>query len=60
MGIPSPRCFNDALDIKFSLRTTNYVEHYAWTQGINFAFDVGDVIYRDNASYKSYNSEDFR
>ena len=47
-----PRCFNDALDIKLLLRTKNYVEYYAWTQGANFAFDAGDVIYRDNASYE--------
>ena len=47
-----PRSFNDALDIKLLLRTKNYVEYYAWTQGVNFAFDVGDVIYRDNTSYE--------
>lgn len=47
-----PRCFNDALDIKLMLRTKNFVEYYAWTQGINFAFDVGDVIYRDNVLYE--------
>ena len=47
-----PRCFNDALDIKLLMRTKNYVEYYAWTQGTNFAFDAGDVIYRDNASYE--------
>ena len=29
------------------------MEYYVWTQGANFAFDVGDVIYRDNASYEN-------
>lgn len=48
-----PRCFNDALDIKLLMRTKNYVEYYVWTQGANFAFDAGDVIYRDNASYEN-------
>ena len=47
-----PEYFNDALDIKLVSRKKNLVEYSAWTQGINFAFDSGDVLYRDRLSYE--------
>ena len=47
-----PECFNDALDIHLVSRKWNTVEYTAWTQGTNFSFDAGDVLYRDIDSYK--------
>lgn len=47
-----PRYFNDALDIRLVTRTKNLVEYAAWTQGINFAFDTGDMLYRDKDAHK--------
>ena len=47
-----PSCFNDALDIRLVSRTKNLVEYAAWTQGINFAFDAGDMLYRDQDTYE--------
>ncbi len=47
-----PEYFNDALDIKLVSRTKNLVGYTAWTQGIDFAFDTGDVIYRDKDTYQ--------
>lgn len=47
-----PECFNAALDIKLITRTKNLVDYTVWTQGINFAFDTGDMLYHDYDSYK--------
>lgn len=46
-----PRCFNDALDISLISRKWNCVEYTAWTQGANFSFKAGDILYRDLGSY---------
>ena len=47
-----PEYFNDALDIKLVSRTKNFVEYAVWTQGANFSFDVGDMLYRNFDSYQ--------
>lgn len=46
-----PRCFNDALDIKLISRRWNCVEYTVWTQGVNFSFKAGDILYRDFREY---------
>lgn len=46
-----PLCFNDALDIKLISRKWNCVEYTVWTQGANFSFKAGDVLYRDLENY---------
>lgn len=46
-----PRYFNDSLDIRLTSRKKNSVEYSAWTQGINFSFDRGYMLYRDHESY---------
>ncbi len=46
-----PDYFNDALDIKLVLMRQNLVDYAVWTQGINFAFEAGDMIYKDAAKY---------
>jgi hypothetical protein len=40
-----PRCFNDALDIKFSENKFNTVSYAIWTQGSSFAFQRNDIIF---------------
>ena len=45
-----PRCFNDALDIRLISRKWNCVEYTAWTQGANFSFKAGDILYRNLSS----------
>lgn len=45
-----PSWFNDALDLRPVTRMLNLVEYAAWTQGANFAFKAGDMLYRDEAS----------
>ena len=47
-----PEYFNDALDMKLVSRKKNLVEYTVWTQGINFSFDAGDMLYRDQYSHK--------
>ncbi|MBQ7262195.1 MAG: hypothetical protein IJR14_00595 [Synergistaceae bacterium] len=48
-----PSWFNDALDIRPVTRMLNLVEYAAWTQGANFAFKAGDMLYRDEASCRA-------
>ena len=48
----SLRASIDALDIKLVSRTKNLVEYAVWTQGVNFAFSEGDMLYRDLAAYE--------
>jgi len=42
-----PPCFNDALDIKFSNKDVDS----KWTQGGNFSFKRGDLIYDTPKAY---------
>lgn len=46
-----PSYFNDSLDIRLISRMKNSVEYVAWTQGINFSFDRGYMLYRDRETY---------
>ena len=47
-----PLCFNNALDIKLQSLTWNKVEYISWTQGSNFAFKKGDVLYLNLTEYQ--------
>lgn len=42
-----PKCFNAALDIQILERTKNKIPFLMWTQGNNFGFSQGDIIYRN-------------
>jgi hypothetical protein len=46
-----PRCFNDALDIRRTIRKVHGREELVWTQGANFAFKVGDTLYDSKEGY---------
>ncbi len=43
-----PDCFNAALDIQLMERKKNTVSFLAWTQGSNFGFAKGDIIYKNS------------
>jgi hypothetical protein len=46
-----PKCFNDALDIKKTVRTQHKQEKLVWTQGSAFSFKVGDTFYDTASAY---------
>ncbi|MGB7569840.1 MAG: hypothetical protein WBM07_18400 [Chitinivibrionales bacterium] len=56
-----PACFNDALDIKKTLRTQNKKtheknkeKHKIWTQGSIFYFKTGDIFYNKKEAYTDW------
>lgn len=42
-----PKCFNAALDMQLLERRKNQIPFLMWTQGNNFGFSQGDIIYRN-------------
>jgi len=49
-----PASFRSALDIQWTGLQKNLVKSYHWTQGRNYAFSVGDVIYDSIAGYEPW------
>jgi hypothetical protein len=56
-----PKCFNDALDIKKTIRIKNKREqgknkekHKIWTQGSTFSFKNGDIFYSKKEAYTDW------
>lgn len=47
-----PRSFRDALDIVWDIRQQNKVRRETWTQGANYRFAAGDVLYDHPAPYQ--------
>ena len=47
-----PKWFNEALDIKLIDQLWNTVSRLVWTQGNNFAFKQGDMIYETKQDYE--------
>jgi len=45
-------CFRDALDIKLTAKVTNKIEDYIWTQGTQFNFSQGDILYDTRLAYE--------
>ncbi|MHC5079699.1 MAG: hypothetical protein ACYTHN_11810 [Planctomycetota bacterium] len=50
----TPPCFNDALDIRLTDRVREGRKTPVWTQGGNFSFKVGDVLYDCPAGYGAW------
>jgi hypothetical protein len=46
-----PKCFNDALDIKKTLRIKDKIKQEIWTQGSTFFFNTGDILYSKKEAY---------
>ena len=46
-----PTCFNDALDIKKTIRIKNKKGREIWTQGSTFFFKTGDIFYNKREAY---------
>ena len=46
-----PRCFNDTLDIKKTIRKEHGQDKLVWTQGTAFSFKVGDTMYDTPSAY---------
>jgi uncharacterized cupin superfamily protein len=49
-----PPCFNAALDILETIRILDGRQTLTWTQGSNFSFAAGDVIYNDLRAYNEW------
>ncbi len=49
-----PTAFRAALDIRWTALQKNKVKFYRWTQGENFAFSPGDVIYDTIKGYLNW------
>lgn len=49
-----PRAFRDALDIKLTDRVIKKQPVRIWTQGSEFCFDVGDVLYDTPSAYEGW------
>ena len=49
---PVRECFKDALDIKMTSRILNKIENNIWTQGTQFNFSQGDIIYDTRLAYE--------
>lgn len=45
------QAFKDALDIKWTTKVINKIESYEWTQGTQFNFSPGDIIYDTRLAY---------
>ncbi len=46
-----PKCFNAALDIKYTIKSVNKVKKLVRTQGITFSFKKGDILYNTPKAY---------
>jgi hypothetical protein len=46
-----PPCFNDALDIKQTIRKQKDKIELVWTQGATFFFNIGDTLYNTEMAY---------
>ena len=51
-----PSCFNDAIDLKITERVRGGKRKEVWTQGANFAFKRGDVLYDRPEGYSDWRS----
>lgn len=49
-----PKCFNDTLDIKKTIRSNNKEKHEIWTQGSTFYFKTGDIFYNKREAYTDW------
>jgi hypothetical protein len=49
-----PACFNDALDLRETERIVNGKSISTWTQGQEFAFYAGDVLYDTAEAYRDW------
>lgn len=49
-----PSCFNNALDIRQTLRKKDGKESLIWTQGSAFSFKPGDTIYHTPKAYSEW------
>jgi len=49
-----PPFFNNALDIRDTERKKDKISYWVWTQGADFSFSVGDVIYDTKEAYKTW------
>lgn len=49
-----PTCFNDALDIRQTQRKVDGKSILTWTQGSNFGFNPGDVLYDTPQAYQQW------
>jgi hypothetical protein len=50
-----PEGFNDALDIKFTSWTKNKIaQKKKWTQGFNYEFKSGDIIFNHVSAYTNF------
>ena len=53
-SIHVPTCFNDALDIRQTQRKVDGKAVLTWTQGPNFGFSSGDVLYDRPEAYQQW------
>jgi hypothetical protein len=51
-----PQCFNDALDIKKTIRSWNKKKLQIWTQGSTFYFKTGDIFYNKKKAYTDWSN----
>jgi hypothetical protein len=49
-----PQCFNNALDIRLTVRKGNGNETLVWTQGSAFSFKQGDTLYDTPRAYDAW------
>lgn len=49
-------CFKDQLDIKLTERKIDKKKKLVWTQGRNFCFEVGDIVYSTPLAYEDWHS----
>ncbi len=46
-----PKCFNEALDIKYTMKSENKIKKLVRTQGTTFSFKEGDTLYDTPKAY---------
>lgn len=51
-----PDDFKASLDIRLTTRIIKERTYWAWTQGVNFSFEKGDVFYSDRMGYDDFSS----
>jgi hypothetical protein len=49
-------CFRDQLDIRLTERVIKGKAQRVWTQGRNFCFEVGDILYNTPLAYRDWDS----
>jgi len=49
-----PPFFNNALDIRDTERKKDKISYWVWTQGADFSFSVGDIIYDTKYAYNPW------